>query len=100
MKFFHLHPRASLEAWGYIPGFLDEQDPRSAQEQFNANYRGGFHPFSGHTLGEQNELHYPGDPPQYPISIMRFREERIFLYPGDWVCIIQPNGSHVIARMD
>jgi hypothetical protein len=101
MEFTFLHPRCTLDHWGYIPGFLREDDPRPARVQINERYQGRWRPFKGHTLGSHNELHYPGDPPQYPVSVMRFREERLFLYqPGDWVLIMQPDGSWEVARMD
>ena len=90
------------QIWGFIPGFLDEQDPRPAREQFNEHYPGGWMPapewlkFSRKTL----RLTYPGDPPLQPIGLIQFRDEMIFLYPSSWVCIVQPNGKWEVARMD
>jgi hypothetical protein len=100
MQFFFIHPQATIEHWGYIPSFLSESDPRSAKEQFNANYVSGWTPFNGHRMDDHHGLHYPGDPVMYPLSILRFREERIFLYPHAWVVVIQPDGSWESARLD
>jgi hypothetical protein len=92
----------SAEAWGFIPGFLDESDPRPPREQFNERYVGGWMPgppglsFDFDTV----TLTYPGDPPMTPISVMQFRTEWILLFPSSWVLILQPGGSWEVARMD
>jgi hypothetical protein len=97
---FH-HPRATLDSWGYIPTFLNGDDPRPAKEQFNERYvYGGWNPFKGFTKDEKDGLHYPGDPVQKPISEILFRNERILLYPASWVCVIEPDGSWEVCRMD
>lgn len=86
---------------GYLGDFLSEGDPRPAREQFNENYvYGGWQPFEGFTLGPDNSLNYPGDPPMRPIAKAKLRDELIFLYPHAWVAVIQPDRSFEVCRMD
>ena len=89
---------------GFLGGMLDEDDPRPAKEQFDANYQhgGGWQRFDGHTFGglDNPSLKYPGDPVLYPVARAKLRDESIFLYPYSWVCIVQPNGDYEVARMD
>lgn len=92
--------QATVEEWGYIPGFLSDEDPRTVREQFNAHYQSGWRPFKGHTKDNLDGLHYPGDPVLRPLSELMFRDERILLYPCQLVCVIQPDGSWEVARMD
>jgi hypothetical protein len=91
-----------VETWGFIPGFLDESDPRPAREQFNERYRGGWMPAPpGLKLDPATvSLTYPGDPPMRPVSVGQFRSEMLLLYPSSWVCILQKDGSWEVARMD
>jgi hypothetical protein len=88
------------EIWGLIPGFLDEDDPRPAREQFAANYIAGWQPFEGFTANEDMVLSYPGDPPLEPQSMMIFRNEVLFIYDHAWVVILQHDKSWEIMRMD
>ena len=100
-KWTLLHPKMLLSHLGRIPSFLEEDDPRSAREQFDANYRfGGWHDFKGFTLSEGNVLHYPDDPPLHPVASCRLREELILFYPSSWVCIIQPDRTFSVANLD
>lgn len=94
-----LDPRATQNCFGFIPSFLYEIDPRPAQEQFAERYQGGWRPMAGFVM-ENTTLHYRGDPPLHPIALLQFREERLFLYPHEWVAIVQPDGSFQVARMD
>ena len=103
VEFELLHPAATHEHLGFIPAFLSLDDPRSAQEQLDASYKqfGGFNVFRGFRLGENNALHYPGDPPMNPVAQVRIRHELVTFYlPGAWVAVIQPDRSYVVARMD
>jgi hypothetical protein len=100
MKMIFYHPRCTIEHWGYIPLFLNEGDPRPAKEQFDDRYQAGWKPFIGFTKDDQDGLHYPGDPIQLPVSEIQFRNERILLYQSSWVCIIQPDGTWEVCRMD
>jgi hypothetical protein len=88
---------------GFIPTFLDLDDPRSAKEQFAERYYhyGGWRNQEGFTaLDGSPTLKYPGDPPLQPIACMRLREEMIFVYLHGYVSIFQPDGSFEACRMD
>ena len=46
-------------------------------------------------------LKYPGDPPLKPIAaVSRLRDEVILFYPHDWLCVVQPDGSFEVSRVD
>jgi len=91
----------TTDAWGFIPSFLDVNDPRPAAEQFNANYISGWTPFDGFKFNaELRLLAYLGDPAVREISSMIFRNERIHLFPSAWVVIEQPDDSWAVSRMD
>jgi hypothetical protein len=95
-----LHPKAP-EFTGLIPSFLNEEDERSAAQQFGEMYKfGGWRPFEGFTLGEDNSLTYPGDPPLKPMAWAKLRDEVIIVYRHAWVAVIQPDRSFEVARMD
>jgi len=96
------------EAWGYIPEFLNEDDPRPAQEQIHSNYAhgGGWHDFEGFTLDFDREklsratLSYPGDPSYHLRGWTLLRDELILLFPHSWVVIVQPDDTWRCARLD
>src|SRR5262245_38546221 len=94
-------PRVTMYQLGYLPEFLDENDPRSAREQLNANYIGGWNPLSGFKFDPKTKaLLYPEDPPIHPIASTDLRSEKIFVYPGDWVLILQHDGTFEAARLN
>jgi hypothetical protein len=98
-----LHPAVTVEHLGYLPGFLDLADTRKAAAQFNERYvHGGWRPFGQDefTLGANNTLRYPGDPPLKPIAMAMLRDEMILLYECSIVVIVQPDRSFEVARMD
>jgi hypothetical protein len=99
MLWLTLHPLMTHESLGFVPCFLNENDPRPAREQFGRNYIGGWHPMQGFTL-EGDMLCYPGDPPLLPLAETRLRDEIIRLYEYEWVVVIQPDGSFQVSRMD
>ncbi len=103
------------EALGVIPSFLDHNDPRSAREQFDANYVfGGWDPFPGFVLdpstrrisyrpsqSERDDDDFdPPDPPLAPLAETKLRDETIILYESAWVLVMQPDGSFEVSRMD
>jgi hypothetical protein len=94
-----IDPRFHLDDLGYIPTFLDENDPRPAREQFNERYCSGWRPQPGFTNREA-VLHYPGDPPFKPLACFEWRDEMIFFYKHAYVAIFQPDGSFEVCRMD
>lgn len=95
------HPRMTLAHLGYIPQWLSEANPKPAREQLNDGYRfGGWQPFSGFTLRDDNSLAYPGDPITRPLASAKLRDETIVFYPSCWVAVIQPDRSFEVCRMD
>lgn len=89
------------EMWGYIPSFLDVDDPRGAKEQFNANYVSGWHHFKGFTFDrDYGTIQYKDDPPLQPLSLMLFRDEKILRYRSAWILVLEPDDSWEICRMD
>jgi len=97
-----LYPGMTAEHLGLLPGFLRDDDPRPAREQINERYAhgGGWRPMKGHRLGPRNFLTYPGDPPLPPVARARLRNELILFYPSSWVCIVQPDQSYEVCRID
>jgi hypothetical protein len=94
-----LYPGVNL---GLLPGMLNSNDPRPAREQLDSGYAqgGGWNPFPGFKLTENNNLLYPGDPPTRPVAVTHLRDELIILYEHEWVAIIQPDRSFEVCRMD
>jgi len=96
-----LHPKMTVDYLGFIPDFLSENDPRSAREQFDANYIAGWRPSRGFRMDlTTGRLVYPGDPDMYPVARTRFREETILFYPHAYVAVIQPDKTWEVCRMD
>lgn len=99
---------ALTNAFGIIPMFLDESNPRPAREQFASNYIDGWRPtqvgfkLSAYDLVAEDfpSLCYPGDPPLPPLAYARLREELIIVYPSAWVMVMQADGSYEVVRMD
>jgi hypothetical protein len=97
-----MHPDMTAEHFGMLLYMLDDKNPRPAREQLDAGYGhgGGWRPFKGHTLNEDQQLCYPGDPPMALLARTKLREEVILLHDCSWVTIVQPDGSHETCRMD
>ena len=90
---------------GIIPQMLDADNPQSAAEQFDRNYQhgGGWRPMKPNKWQfnpQSLELTYPGDDPYKAKAGFSFREEQIYIYDHAWVCIVQPDGSFEVSRMD
>jgi hypothetical protein len=87
---------------GFIPSFLDADDPRPAREQLDSNYQhgGGWQPFEGFTMTKGGSIKYPGDPAHRPVAVIHLRDEKILIYRYAWVAIVQKDGTFEIARMD
>lgn len=94
------HPQATIEMLGYIPDFLSESDPRSAKEQIEVNYIGGWSHMPGFTMNENGNLNYPGDPPMLLLAETKLRDKTIRFYQHAWLAIIQPDGSFEVSRVD
>ena len=55
-----VHPRATPDMLGYVPGFLVDSDPRPAREQFNERYRfGGWKPNRGFIKSQKSDALIP-----------------------------------------
>ncbi len=101
MTWILLEPRMTPEHLGFIPGFLDEDDPRPAKEQFDERYVfGGWSPFTGFKLRSDNSLKYTDDPALKPLAQTKLRGELVVFYDHSWVAIIQPDRSFEVSRMD
>jgi hypothetical protein len=90
------------DAWGFIPGYLDEADPRPARAQFDERYPGGWSPAPTALKFERKQmvLTYPGDPPFAARGALQFRGELLILFESDFVVILQSDGTWQCARMD
>jgi hypothetical protein len=95
-----LHPDITMAHLGYIPEWLNQNDPRPAREQLDSGYFVGFQPFNEFTLNPDNSLKYPGDPALPARAEYQLRNELVVFYDHDWVAVIQPNRTFVVARMD
>lgn len=101
LKWQMLHPQMTMAHLGLIPLWLLDVDKRPAREQLNEGYKwGGWQPFEGFALGEDNSLSYPGDPPLQPLAQARLRDELIVFYRHAWVAVIQKDRSFEVCRMD
>lgn len=95
------HPQATIHMLGYIPLFFNADDPLSAKEQIDKNYRhgGGWRSFKGFKMLD-NGIKYPGDPLMPLLFEAKLRNETLRFYDGSWLAIIQPDGSFEISRID
>jgi hypothetical protein len=87
---------------GFIPTFLNDNDPRPAAEQINENYAhgGGWRPQQKFTFDKNGNLRYPGDPPFKCIAATMLRDEMICLYEHALLMIMQPDGSFEVSTVD
>lgn len=90
---------------GIIPQMLDPHDPDSAAKQFDKNYQhgGGWRPMQPNKWtfdAETKQIAYPKDAPYVARALMEFKDEKIYVYDHGWVCIVQPDGSFEVSRMD
>jgi hypothetical protein len=100
-RIVYLQPGTHPDEIGIIPSFLDEDDPRPAREQLDANYQhgGGWRSLPNFDL-DGTTLKYPGDPPMQPIAAMQLRNEMVLIYPSAFVMVLQKHGTFEVARMD
>ena len=92
---------------GYIPSFFNEDDPRSASEQINHNYIGGWRPQKGFTMDPTTKVLQYGDPkeedadpPLEVLAVSYLRNEIIALYRYSYLAIIQEDGTFEVCRLD
>ena len=103
------HPRMTMELIGpYLPTWLTiaERNPAPITKTLGQLYAhgGGWRPFEGFTLNDDNSLSYPGDPPTLPLATFIFEGahegEIAVFYQHEWVAVIAPDRSFEICRMD
>lgn len=101
IKFEPKHPRVTNDMLGLLPYFLFESDPRPAREQLDDRYAhgGGWSPFRGFTM-TSTALEYPGDPPMLLLAEAWLRDETLRFYEGEWLAVVQPDGSYEVSRVD
>jgi hypothetical protein len=85
---------------GFIPYYLNEDDPRPASEQIAARFVGGWKPTIGFTMNSDLTMFYEDDPLLVPVALTRLREEMIVVYPHAWVAIVRKNDTFEVARCD
>ena len=89
---------------GWIPRWLDEDDPDPAWKQIDKHYQhgGGWHPGIDPklTINKALGLCYPEDPIQPLLAKCQLRDETILFYPHAFVAIMQKDGSYEICRVD
>lgn len=89
-----------MDALGLIPGFLVPGDPRPAVEQFAERYQGGWDVMPGFALIDGAALKYPGDPLMDPIARVTVNGDLVLVYSGSWVCVVRPDRTFEVARLD
>ncbi len=85
-----LHPKCTPDHLGYIPSFINQDNPISAVDQINQNYSSGWYSFPGFTIDPlTNIIRYPGDPNMHPIARLYKpnSNETIYFYESAWVMV-------------
>lgn len=102
MIYFDMMPGYCMTDLGYIPGFLDESDPRPAAEQIEENYSygGGWNPMKRWERVGETGIKYPGDSKPALWGKAEFRDEMIYVYDSGWTMIVQKDGTFEVARLD
>lgn len=95
------HPLVQPSSLGWLPCFLDPNDPRSAREQLDEGYAhgGGWRPRPGWRMCG-TELCYEDDKSLQLLASFALRHERILLFEHAWVAIVQPDGTFECCRMN
>lgn len=102
-RFIQIDPRYNAAAAvGFIPTFLDLDDPRPAKEQIAERYVSGWFPFEGHNLNIEDGmiLTFEDDPPMWPIAFAVMHDDLVFVYPHGWTMLFHKDGKWEIARLD
>ena len=100
--FIRKSPRADINDIGFVSMMVRESDPRSLRDQLHDGYShgGGWQPFEGFTLGDNNELLYSDDPPEKVMWELKFRDQLFCVYKHAWFAIIEADGTFEVCRMD
>ncbi len=101
MDWILLDNRYPPEQLSLLAGMLSIDNPLTAREQLHQGYLqfGGWRPMQGFSF-YKGILLYPGDPPLHPFALTALRTEAIYVYPGDWIVVLQQDGSFEVCRMD
>jgi hypothetical protein len=80
-------------------------DPRPVADQINDRYShgGGWFPYGQGQWTRNPEtgaLKYPGDPAMPPLASIRVNDELVVLYDHALICVVQPDGTFLVSRMD
>jgi len=99
----HRYYQTPMDAVGFIPTFLSDDDPRPMREQIDENYAsgGGWHELKGGTLDTDSLVYrYPGDPPMPPLAVIVMRDEQLVVYDCSVCAIVQKDNSYTVSRLD
>jgi hypothetical protein len=92
-----------LNALGPVPNLLNANDVRQVHEQLNEILAAGWNP-EGDKLGWQfnadESLSYPGMPPVMPVAFAQHGLEKVYMYPAQWMVILQLDGSYQVGRIE
>ena len=108
LKWTMLHPRATMEMLGAIPGMLDGADPRPMKAQLHEGYEfaGGWRPYGEQdcwAIGDNGELRstrYPEDMPYRPLASCTHLGETLTMYESAVLRIVHEDGVAEVTRMD
>jgi hypothetical protein len=102
-----LHYGMPYEALGFLPGIINDTDPRPVKEQVAEKYAhgGGWNPmpqgrFKLRTVGGKPVLQYPEDPPLRMWAEIQIRDEHVMVFESDWLVVVQQDGSFEASRID
>ena len=95
-------PERLIEAIGILPHWVDNNDPRSAKEQFQQKYQFGCCEMPGGTVDENGVYNYPEDPPLYPFYSLERDNEMIYFYNYAMVAVVLKDEARTtyVTRMD
>ncbi len=104
VKWTMLHPRVTLDDLGFLPSFLQDNDPRPVHEQIAERYAhgGGWSPYGKgkwrHLGG--HVLKFPGDPELRPLAEAKVHDETVVFYEHAVLAVFQPDGKFEVTRVD
>lgn len=100
------HSQMTYDQLGWIPHIIRADDPRPVAEQVDDRYRhgGGWLPY-GEGKWQRDiatgALRYGSEDEPLPVlASLRVGEEMVYFYPYALVCVVQPDGSFEVSRMD
>lgn len=99
-----LNPMMTLDHLGFLPAFLQDDDPRPVSEQIAERYAhgGGWSPYGKgkwRHLGD-HVLKFPGDQQMKPLAMAKVGKETVYFYEHAVLAVFQPDGSFEVTRVD